>query len=357
MANTKFDIQKKIRQLQQCGHHWGKNINLGANNIFIGSTDWYETDISRVIGLNGNHPGKGPGIILKDIENGPIDMLWTEGLLGCMCLAITGRDTEGRLDAFFSHARHYDKETAAIDKDNPIYLAKQFVTTHNQIRIFWGTDFFFGNNLFTSQVIRDKAQQKLSNDLGCWVRDSDCMPTSKLVFFPKLGLLRPGKPADVQQDLSVDEDLEDKIEFSASKCLSQFIPNSDLIKNIELHLTELKIQRNVFFRLRHQDGRRDNKIFVLQKVLNAYQVGNINVLRDYARHAQNKTSPFINLEGANVWHARGKSITAQLIQDAFKDAHTKIYNMGTKGCGLRPDGNDMHLSEFKSLIKKNSFIL
>ncbi|WP_419421353.1 hypothetical protein ACNVED_14925 (plasmid) [Legionella sp. D16C41] len=358
MAIKNFAMQNRTSQLHQCGRHWGENVNLGTESSYIGSTDWYETAVSGVLGLDGNHPGKGPGIILKDIEHQNINILWTEGLLGCMCLAITGTDEEGKLDVFFSHARHYDKETAATDKDNPIYLAKQFVATHEQIRVFWGTDFFVGNNPLSSQAIRDSAQQKLSNDLGCWVRDNDCIPASKLVFFPKLGILRSGKPADVQQELSIDEDLKDKIEFSKSKCLSKFIPDLELIKKIELQLANLIIQRNSLFRLWHQDGLRSNKILVLQKVLAAYQVGNINVLRYFACHAQKKTSPFIDLEGANVWYAREKSNTAQLVQEAFKDAHTKIYSMGTKGCGLRSDGNDIYnLSEFKRITEKSNLTL
>ncbi|STX28278.1 Uncharacterised protein [Legionella beliardensis] len=358
MASRESDVHDRIRQLRQCGRHWGEDVNLGADSSRVGPDAWYETAVLGTVGLNGNNPGEGPGVIIRDIEHKDIDMLWTAGLIGCMGLAITGRDAEGRLDVFFSHARQYDKTTATTDAANPIHLAKEFVDSHDGVRVFWGTDFFVGHDVSTAQVNRHKAQQKLSNDLGCWVRESDCVPASELVFLPKLGLLKQGKPAEVQAELATDPDLAHKVEFSNSKRLSKFMPDPDISGRIELQLAELRMQRNARLRLYHQDGLRDNKIFVLQKVLDAYQVGNIDVLRHYAIHAKEKTSPFADPSGVNVWHAKEESKTAQLVQEAFADAHTKTYAMGEKGCGLKSDGSNIHnFKEFKELDEERGLRL
>lgn len=174
--------------LFRCGGHWGEETVISEENgvsELIGETDWFETAVAGAIGLDGRHPGKGPGIIIKDVDKSNIEILWTNALTGCMGLAILGTDKiDGTRDAFFAHARHYDKDRAVEEVDNPMRLAHEFVNTHTNIRVFWGTDIFFGRSAAEGDAARREAQRKLSRELGCWVRENDFVMSRELTFFP-----------------------------------------------------------------------------------------------------------------------------------------------------------------------------
>ncbi|KTD06536.1 hypothetical protein Lgra_3313 [Legionella gratiana] len=333
-----------IGNLSQCGRHWGKEVDLSQITHFSGKFDSLETSINGVLGLNGNEPGQGPFCILHNIENSPIDMIWTTGLTGCMGLAITGRDSLGQLNVFFSHARHYDKADAAHDEENPIYWARRFIQQHQDVRIFWGSDFFFGTRyMYEGTHHRQQAQIKLSNALGCWVRLNDSVISKELVFLPKLGLLKPGRPSEVYVQLEKEKDLQHKIAFSQSKCLRQFEFDRALKENIDQQLQRAKKARNKSIRFYFQDQFRDTQIAVLQLLSDAYHVGNFDIIQYLAVFARKKESPF---SGPKTGIS---SNTAKLILAAFEDSLEKIRNMNQNGCGLAENGFQISYKQFLKL--------
>lgn len=338
-----FPLREFGQELKQCGSHWGKKVDLsgyGPIKSYTGNDSWIETAIDGVIGLHGNEPGNGPGIIIKDVENAGIDLLWTRGLIGCMALAISGKDSNGKLDAFFSHARTYDAKNAVENPDNPMKLARDFIQSHDEIRVFWGTDFNFGVKDFSGPHKKNEAQKLLSRELGCWVRHSDCVVARELVFFPKLGILKDGSPKEAYQ-WACSENTAIRSKFSGSMILSPFKPDSILLKKLENHLSKLEEDRSSWFRFYLYDSRRSNKIRVLRQTIDAYKVGNFDILRHFAHSAHNKSSPFADPDAENTWGSIKESTTAMLVLRAFHDAKEKISVMGRNGCGLRSDGNDI----------------
>jgi hypothetical protein len=324
----------------------------GIIKAYTGSKDYIETAIEGVIGLSGLEPGKGPGIVIKDVENSGIDMIWTNGLTGCMGLAIIGRDKSGKLDVFFSHARHYDKDDSTTDVENPMSLAKQFVDSHSDIRVFWGTDFNFGVRDMSGPSKRAEAQKVLSAKLGCWVRDDDCIVSKDLVFFPRLGLMTYGTPSEAYE-WACHEDVISRSEFSKSKVLSKFEPDADLVRRLEQHLNGLKSDRSSWIRFYPYDSRRSNKILVLEQIIEAYKVGNFDLLRRFADSATKKDSPYTDESAKNMWSAWNESVTAKLALEAYNDAFGKISKMGANGCGLMPDGSNIYsFKEYKKIVSE-----
>lgn len=330
-------------ELKKCGSLWGKNVDLsdlGPIKAYIGKESWIETSVKGVIGIHGNEPGKGPGIMLQDIEHSDIDMIWTGGLIGCIALAISGRSKDGTLDAFFCHARKYDEKEAIKNSDNPMKLAHDFVKSHDDIRVLWGTDFNFGTKGFSGQHKRNEAQKLLSRELGCWVRTNDCIVARELVYFPKLGIMKDGSPIKAYK-WAASQDLVSRSEFSRSMSLAKFVPDSITLDKLEQQLTGLKKDRASLFRSYLYDSKRSNKISILEQVLTAYKVGNFDILRHFAHSAEKKSSPFIDPKAAHAWGTREKSTTATLVMEAFSDAKDKILEMGEHGCGLRDSGQDI----------------
>lgn len=337
-------LRKFGSELRQCGFRWGEDVDLSGSSIikrYVGQSTWIETAIEGVIGMHGNEPGKGPAIIIQDVEHSDIEMIWTNGLIGCMCIAITGRDEFGKLNVFFTHARSYDSKDAINDPTNPMHLACIFIESHRNIRIYWGTDFNFGVNGFAGYAKRIEAQKLLSNALGYWFRESDCVTARSLVFFPKFGILKDGNPREAYA-WARSQDLNARYEFSRSKELSQFIPDPNILKEIHDHLIKIQNDRTSWVRFYLYDARRSNKIIVMEYIINAYLVGNLDILRYFAKHAVNKSSPFIDESGANAWDSLDASATRSLVLKAYHDAKQKIQTMGMNGCGLNPDGSDIH---------------
>lgn len=346
MISTEPGSTDRRIQLAECGRHFGEDVDL-TGLPHTGNEGWFETSVPGTIGLSGSEPGPGPSIVLKDIEHNPVEMVWTDGLIGCMGLAIIGQDKDGKTDVFFAHARQYDRADAATTPENPIYLAREFVKSHDNVRVFWGTEFHHGcrtqQEYAMAQVARENAQRKLSSDLGCWVRASDCLPSSSMTFLPKEGLLRPGKPLEVMGKLGKEDHLAEKKAFSDSKGLGKFTPDTGILGRMEMHLAEIRMQRQSMVRLYHQDAKRDYKILILSQAIEAYRVGNIDVLRRYAQDAERHVGSFMDPKSVDAWHkTSGESVTARLVQDAFADACEKTRGMNPTGCGLREDGNDVH---------------
>ncbi|MCE0724298.1 hypothetical protein [Legionella resiliens] len=338
-----ISIREFGKELNQCGSHWGKNVDLsgaGPIKVYTGEESWMESAIDGVIGLHGNEPGNGPAVIIKDIKHAGVDLLWTSGLIGCMALAILGTDAESKQDVFFCHARKYDAKNAIKTPGHPMKLARDFVQSHNEIRVFWGTDFNFGVKDFSGPHKKNEAQKLLSRELGCWVRNIDCVIAKELVFFPKLGIVKDGSPREAYRWIR-SEDITLRTRFSSSMALSPFIPNRDLLRKLETHLAELKNDRSSWFRFYLYDSRRSNKIRALNQILDAYRVGNLDILRHFAQNANNKTSPFLDPNAVNTWSPKNKSITAKLALATFYDAKDKILEMGASGCGLRSDGSSI----------------
>ncbi|MCE0721892.1 hypothetical protein [Legionella resiliens] len=321
--------------LYSCDHYWGNDVSF-PKGTQVGKDSWFETKIDHVIGLSGNDTGEGPGLVIEDIEHSDVDMLWTSGLNGCMGLAILGiNPVTKKTDVFFTHARHYEKNDATTDKDNPMSLARQFVQSHEGIRVFWGTDFTkYGSQ---TDAKRQEAQKKLSNTLGCWVRSDDCFNTAEMTFFPKHSLLIPKLPPSAYKDYKEDNNRERKKEFSDSKQLGEYKPDPSIEGEIRLHIAALRKDRTSSARLYHQDKKRDLKIQALTEILEAYHVGNYDVLRQYQRAAEENKSPYMDPDGKKIWDStQGK--TVELAQKAAQDAFNKIRDMGKDGCGLQENG-------------------
>lgn len=344
MAATKDDIgiHEYDASLNQVGNQWGNNPDPAILAESVGQEEWFETVVPGVIGLNGNNPGKGPGIIIRDIESSDIDMVWTAGLIGCMGLFIIGRDAAGQTDLFACHARHYNSADAITAPDNPMHLARQFVDTHQDVRVFWGTDFFFGERDVRVAIDkRNTAQQQLSNELGIWVRDSDCVVSKEHCFLPKLALLKDDKPKAAYDWVKSEEAagrLAPRVRFSKSKCLTHFTPDKDILGALDLKQTKIRMDRAAKPRMIHQDNKRDTKLQVLHQVINAYHSGNFDILRYFAEHAKAQTAPYADSKSVNAWASSGESETATLCIRAYEDALAKIRAYEITGCGIRPDG-------------------
>lgn len=351
-------------ELNKCGRHWGMDSEIAVSdviNVIVGKETWIETAVRGVIGIHGNEPGKGPAIIIRDIESAGTEMLWTSGLRGCMCLAIQGRDATGKLDVFFAHARYYDDQHAETDPNNPIKLAREFVCSHSGIRVFWGTDFNFGTRDGNGPARKHEAQIVLSKKLGCWVRMSDCIVYHSLVFFPKLGILKDGSPREAYDWLCLSHAKQGYLSsiaaFSQSMALDRFVADSAILKNLEDHLAEIQADLSSVFRFYLYDARRSNKILALKHVIDAYRVGNFDILRHFGRSATSVVSPFRDEAAVNAWSATSESLTAKYIIEAYQEAKTQILSMNRHGCGLRPDGSDIHShTEYEAIERTRSGI-
>lgn len=148
------------------------------------------TKTPGVIGLGAPEHCSGMAVVIENIEDTDIDILWTDGLAGCLAIAIIGlNEKTGKKDIFFSHASYWDTEDAAANKDGPIYYARQFVDSHGPCRILIGTDIEKLNRAGYNMAY---AKRKLSKDLGCPVLCEAARHT--LSFFPKLGIMKIGNP-------------------------------------------------------------------------------------------------------------------------------------------------------------------
>jgi hypothetical protein len=155
------------------------------------------TKTSGVIGLGAPEHCSGMAVVIESIEDTNIDILWTDGLAGCLAIAIIGlNEKTGKKDIFFSHASYWDTEDAATNKNNPIYYARQFVDSHGPCRILIGTDIEKLNRAGYNMAY---AKCKLSKDLGCPVTCEAARHT--LSFFPKLGIMQLGNPATAVNNL------------------------------------------------------------------------------------------------------------------------------------------------------------
>ncbi|MDI9817818.1 MULTISPECIES: hypothetical protein [unclassified Legionella] len=170
---------------------------------------------------------------------------------------------------------------------------------------------------------------------------SDCVPSGQLVFAQKLGIMRYGTISEAAEWIRTHEPRE-RARFSQSKGLDRFIPDPDIIGRLEIQLMELRAARSATFRHYAHDSRRDHKILALNQILAAYHVGNFDILRYFARSAANNDSPFQDRTADDTWKPFGKSVTATLAQEAYRDALDKIRVMGMHGCGLRADGDEIY---------------
>jgi hypothetical protein len=334
--------------LARCGKNWSLDSNMalfqetdfvrGNDQDF--SDDMFDTSIDGVIGISGRkESSKGPGFILRNIDSSEIDMVWTDSLQGCMGLAIYGRNKEtGSVDVFFGHARRYDAPDATTDAQNPMSLAKRFVDSHTQLRVFWGTDFLaqVGGDTNQMRSAQDYAQQVLSSKLGIWCNNEDRMFGKELAFLPKLGLMRPGTPNEVFADINQmsDNELQSRRAYSASKALEPFHPNSDILGRLQLKHEELKVTS--MFNPHKQ--RRNFKLKVIDAVIKAYKVGNFDILRTFQRSAVAGTAPFGDKDSVSAWKAMGESEVKGLCIEAYDDALGKIRALEQLGCGLRENG-------------------
>jgi hypothetical protein len=333
-----FGMREYGMELNQCGINWQKDSEKPAaydNSAelsqfeYVGDSNLFETSIDGVIGLNGKAKYEGPGILLRDVENLQVDMLWTNGLIGCMGLAILGRDEEGKLDAYFTHAKHYDKENATNNPKNPMYHAKRFVDSHDSIRVFWGTDFFFGKNTtiekFQGEKDRQKAQQVLSNKLGCWVKMEDCITSRESTFLPKLCLMKKGMPNQVYKYVKKSDkngNLVIDVQESKNKCLEKFETDSEILFRLKDKLQKIKgkgfLKKHIFQRNKYK-----YKSMVIADVLCAYEVGNLDALKHCAVFAKHNRAPYGG-KSAQAWAPHDNSDTKELVITVCEAANQQI---------------------------------
>lgn len=312
---------------------------------YVGDLGLFDTSVPGVIALNGGlEASKGPGIVIKDIATAPIKMMWTDSLTGCIALSMTGINKEtGKKDAFFAHMRHWDSAHAEDEDGNPMKLAKQFVESHRDIRLHWGTDFFFGKrgDVAAGMAERNLAQRLLSHKLGFWVRDGDCVVSKIHTFIPSHEVVYPNKPAEANDTMLREAKrgrLQKRIEHGEAKKTKRFEPDVDVLGRLRIKREAIRIQLHATISNPFLASRRRNKIEVLDRVIKAYESGNLDDLCLFARHAEAGTSPYTNHDISNAWNAVGESETVRLTLEAYESAKTITMESNELHGGLKPDG-------------------
>lgn len=210
----------------------GPGKNSGYADYCVKPGTHCNTKTPGVIGLGAPEHCSGMAVVIENIEDTNIDILWTDGLAGCLAIAIIGlNEKTGKKDIFFSHASYWDAEDAATNKDNPIYYARQFVDSHGPCRILIGTDIEKLNRAGYNMAY---AKYKLSKDLGCPVTCEAARHT--LSFFPKLGIMRIGNPATAVYHLKRQDPTDLLRQLSESEEKFYFHPELNQRLLAELHV-------------------------------------------------------------------------------------------------------------------------
>lgn len=139
----------------------------------------------RFLYVSGLEVGTGAGATICDLDEKPssLEYVYTDGLMGCMGLSITGtRVADGKRDMFFTHSRRWSdyKDNPAVPENDPLRAAQDFIRTHININVFYGSG---DHAIGPGWPDVDEEAMYLSNILGVHVmRDSyHCFAVSKCV--------------------------------------------------------------------------------------------------------------------------------------------------------------------------------
>lgn len=216
----------------------GSGKNSGYTDYCVKSGTHCNTKTPGVIGLGAPEHCGGMAVVIENIEDTDIDLLWTDGLCGCLAVAIIGiNEKTGKKDVFFTHASYWDTADATTNKNNPIYYARQFVNSHGPCRILIGTDI---EKLQRGGYNMAYAKRKLSKDLGCPVSCEAAHHT--LSFFPKLGIIQLGNPATAVHNLKREspKNLLKHIAESEKKFYLHPEPNRELLVELQDAILDAK---------------------------------------------------------------------------------------------------------------------
>lgn len=116
-------------------------------------------------------------------------------LMGCMGIMILGRDrTSGKVDFIGTHSSRYSDNYAEYNRYHPIFYLREFVATHDEVKVYCATSFVFGSLM--SGVLKEykpeEARAILSDKINYEIARENIFDSSGFVFFPGLGLMLKG---------------------------------------------------------------------------------------------------------------------------------------------------------------------
>lgn len=259
----------------------------------------------------------GMGILIPDINECDIDALSTYDLTGCIGLAMRGKDSQGKESAFFAHISKYSPDYN--DERSVIVAAQDFVKNHSDLQIFWGTKYTSKNQYGDIDIQSEDAQRALSQKLGVWVRMATFIGSDKLTFFPRLSLLAVGDAPTAIEHCEKNWN-DDAYSMISIRGVVKYEPNQTLIDELEAHHKKISDERNSTLRNPWQDEKRDFKIQVLDRIIKAYKVGDIDTLRTLGNAARENKDPMREKTGSKkAWEGSFSSTTADLAQRAWID--------------------------------------
>jgi len=270
ILDAKFD-KLNPNDLLRCATD-GPGKNSGFKDYCVRYGTHCNTKTPGVIGLGAPEHCSGMAVEIENIEDTDINILWTDGLAGCLAIAIIGiNEKTGTKDIFFTHASHWNHADAVSNKENPIYYARQFVDLHGPCRIVIGTDV---EKLKHSGYDMTYAKRKLCKDLGCPVLCESAYAT--LSFFPKLGIMIKGNPATAVYQLREKNptDFLNQLAECKEKFYSHPKPNPELLDQLQVAIQHAK---NTGFSnwLLGLNEKRQNIVNYLESIRDAYIGNNI----------------------------------------------------------------------------------
>ncbi|QIV93902.1 hypothetical protein [Allofrancisella frigidaquae] len=299
-----------------------KGIEIYGDKHYIEMDKTYKTHL--IVGP-GSEKTSGCAVFISNIEFSHITTISTHDLTGCQCITIYGRSQHGTFDIFFAHSRLYDKYD-----DEIIKKAREFIKTHNQNQLYWGTESRLDTNPRDAQI-------KLSKNLGCWVRDSHYIGTKEITFFPTLGFATEGYREKAVRYLR-NGWLDSGIIESKQHTIEAFEPAPEISEEIQEYLKGLEKKNGKFFRRVWHDSRRKDKIDKMNRLLPSYRCGNLNVLIDMQKNTED-----ISVQG---WKGiKAKQLTIKAARDAV--ARTRALDPNYN-CGIKKDGTEIFCDPFNS---------
>lgn len=116
-------------------------------------------------------------------------------LMGCMGVMMLGINRiSGKVDFIGTHSSRYSDSFAESNAYHPIFHLREFVATHDEVKVYCATSFTFGSLM--SGVVKEykpeEARSILSEKLNHDIPSDNIFDSNGFVFFPKLGLMLKG---------------------------------------------------------------------------------------------------------------------------------------------------------------------
>ncbi|AJC48454.1 hypothetical protein IB642_03220 [Allofrancisella guangzhouensis] len=308
------------------------SIGIYQGIEIYGDRSFIEVGKTHITVGPGSEKTSGCAVFIPNIELSRITTISTHSLTGCQCIAIYGRSQYGSVNVFFAHSRLYDKSD-----DEIINKAREFIKTHHQNQIYWGTDFSAVVNADRLHDFICETQITLSINLGCWARLSHCIRTHETTFFPHLGFATAGNHYKALQNLNKGW-LNNDIINSKYSTIETFEPNITIISTINKHLKLLNEKSNSFFRRVWHDQRRERKILVLNDLLTSYCCGNLDRLVGMRKNTEQQYNDLAWLGTNNTT----KRLVIQATEDAI--SRTRAFDK-VNYCGIKEDGSEYFRNE------------